>query len=50
VICPSEDVRRRLARYGFDGNAIVVPHEPVAGGRGACRHRPLNREARCAWR
>ena len=32
VICPSEDVRRRLARYGFDGNAIVVPHEPVAAG------------------
>ena len=32
VICPSEDVRRRLARYGFDRNAIVVPHEPVATG------------------
>jgi GT2 family glycosyltransferase len=32
VICPSEDVRRRLARYGHDGNAIVVPHEAVAAG------------------
>ena len=32
VFCPSEDVRKRLARYGFDQRAIVVPHEPVAGG------------------
>ena len=32
VICPSEDVRKRLARYGFDRRAIVVPHEPVAAG------------------
>ena len=31
VICPSEDVRRRLARYGVD-RAIVVPHEPVKQG------------------
>jgi len=30
VICPSEDVRKRLARYGLDRRAIVVPHEPVA--------------------
>lgn len=30
VICPSEDVRKRLARYRLDGQAIVVPHEPVA--------------------
>jgi glycosyltransferase involved in cell wall biosynthesis len=29
VICPSEDVRVRLARYDYDGRAIVVPHEPV---------------------
>jgi GT2 family glycosyltransferase/glycosyltransferase involved in cell wall biosynthesis len=32
VICPSEDVRTRLARYRFDRQAIVVPHEPVAAG------------------
>jgi GT2 family glycosyltransferase/glycosyltransferase involved in cell wall biosynthesis len=32
VICPSEDARRRLARYGYDGRAIVVPHETVAAG------------------
>jgi hypothetical protein len=32
VICPSEDVRRRLARYGHDARAIVVPHEPVTAG------------------
>jgi GT2 family glycosyltransferase/glycosyltransferase involved in cell wall biosynthesis len=32
VICPSEDVRRRLARYGYDARTIVVPHEPVVAG------------------
>jgi GT2 family glycosyltransferase/glycosyltransferase involved in cell wall biosynthesis len=32
VICPSEDVRRRLARHRLDRRAIVVPHETVAGG------------------
>jgi GT2 family glycosyltransferase/glycosyltransferase involved in cell wall biosynthesis len=31
VICPSEDVRNRLARYGFDRRAIMAPHEPVVG-------------------
>ena len=30
VICPSDDVRRRLARYGLDERAMVVPHEPTA--------------------
>ena len=32
VFCPSEDVRRRLARYHLDRQAIVVPHEPVTAG------------------
>ena len=32
VICPSEDVRQRLARHGLDRQAIVVPHEPVPSG------------------
>ncbi len=32
VICPSEDVRTRLARYGYDARTIVVPHEPVLAG------------------
>ena len=27
VICPTEDVRERLARYGLAERAIVVPHE-----------------------
>jgi glycosyltransferase involved in cell wall biosynthesis len=27
VICPSEDVRRRLQRYGLSSRALVVPHE-----------------------
>jgi glycosyltransferase involved in cell wall biosynthesis/GT2 family glycosyltransferase len=33
VICPSEDVRKRLARYGFADRAVVVPHELVASDR-----------------
>ncbi len=32
VICPSDDVRKRLARYRSDRRAIVVPHEPVTIG------------------
>ncbi len=30
IICPSEDVRRRLLRYGVDEPMLVVPHEPVS--------------------
>ena len=30
VICPSEDARRRLARYGLDERGIVAAHEPVS--------------------
>lgn len=29
VICPSEDTRARLVRYGLGKAAIVAPHEPV---------------------
>ncbi len=29
VICPSEDARQRLARYGLDARGVVAPHEPV---------------------
>jgi GT2 family glycosyltransferase/glycosyltransferase involved in cell wall biosynthesis len=32
VICPSEDVRARLARHGVARHAVVVPHEPVTMG------------------
>jgi GT2 family glycosyltransferase len=32
VICPSDDVRIRLGRYGYDARTIVVPHEPVVAG------------------
>jgi glycosyltransferase involved in cell wall biosynthesis len=27
VICPSEDVKARMSRYGADRNALVAPHE-----------------------
>ncbi len=30
VLCPSEDVRARLARYGCASRAVVAPHQPVA--------------------
>lgn len=29
VLCPSEDARRRLARHGLGGRAVVAAHEPV---------------------
>jgi GT2 family glycosyltransferase/glycosyltransferase involved in cell wall biosynthesis len=32
VICPSADVKARLARFGLAERAIVVPHEPVPAG------------------
>lgn len=32
VICPSEDVRARLAHHGVAHRAVVAAHEPVAGG------------------
>ena len=50
VICPSEDVRKRLARYGLDGRAIVVPHEPVAPEPWPMAPPPLGRSAGCVWR
>jgi GT2 family glycosyltransferase/glycosyltransferase involved in cell wall biosynthesis len=32
VLCPSEDLRARLARHGLDRHAILAPHESVAAG------------------
>jgi GT2 family glycosyltransferase/glycosyltransferase involved in cell wall biosynthesis len=32
VLCPSQDVRDRLVRFGLGERAIVVPHEPVPAG------------------
>jgi GT2 family glycosyltransferase/glycosyltransferase involved in cell wall biosynthesis len=29
VLCPSEDVRARLARHGLARNAILAPHQPA---------------------
>ncbi|MGL4962860.1 MAG: glycosyltransferase [Inquilinus sp.] len=29
IICPSNDVKSRLARYGFGRRCVVVPHEPI---------------------
>jgi GT2 family glycosyltransferase/glycosyltransferase involved in cell wall biosynthesis len=46
VFCPSEDVRTRLARYGYDARAIVVPHEPVAAGPWPLRPPTLGRSRR----
>ena len=32
VLCPSSDVRDRLAHYGYAGAAIIAPHEAVTAG------------------
>jgi GT2 family glycosyltransferase/glycosyltransferase involved in cell wall biosynthesis len=32
VVCPSNDVRQRLARFGLTENMVVAPHEAVTGG------------------
>lgn len=32
VICPSEDVKARLTRYGFGTRCIVAAHEAIIGG------------------
>jgi glycosyltransferase involved in cell wall biosynthesis len=41
VLCPSEDVRGRLARHGLAERAIVAPHEAVAAGAWPIRLRAL---------
>ncbi|MGE0419100.1 MAG: glycosyltransferase [Acetobacteraceae bacterium] len=33
VLCPTADVRDRLARYNLAARAVVAPHEPVSPGR-----------------
>ena len=43
VLCPSEDVRARLARYGYASRSVVAPHEPVAAGRWPVARRRLAR-------
>ena len=50
VICPSEDVRRRLARYRFDRQAIVVPHEPVTAAPWPMSPPTLGKGRPCASR
>lgn len=42
VICPSEDLRRRLARYAPRARLLVVPHEPVVEGAWRVEPRPLH--------
>ena len=41
VLCPSEDVRARLARYGLARNAVVAPHEPATATTWTVRPPPL---------
>jgi GT2 family glycosyltransferase/glycosyltransferase involved in cell wall biosynthesis len=41
VLCPSEDVRTRLARHGLARNAVLAPHETVAETTWAVRPPPL---------
>ncbi len=41
VLCPSEDVRARLARHGLADNAVLVPHEAVTERTWVVRPPPL---------
>ncbi len=41
VLCPSEDVRARLARHGLARNAVLAPHEPVTEKTWIVRPPPL---------
>jgi GT2 family glycosyltransferase/glycosyltransferase involved in cell wall biosynthesis len=41
VLCPSEDVRARLARYGLARNAVVAPHEVLTEAALTVRPPPL---------
>ncbi len=43
VLCPSEDVRLRLARHGLAERAIVAPHEAGEGALWPLRINPLPR-------
>ncbi len=43
VICPSEDVRTRLARHGLGERAVVAAHEPVAAGEWQMTVPPLTK-------
>ncbi len=45
VICPSEDLRRRLAWYAPRARLLVVPHEPVVEGAWRVEPRPLHPRA-----
>lgn len=42
VFCPSEDLRRRLARYVPRARLLVVPHEPVVDPAWRVEPRPLH--------
>lgn len=46
VICPSEDVRRRMSRYAPHARLRVVPHEPVTETAWRVAARPLRRGER----
>ena len=44
VLCPSEDLRARLARHGLDRNAVLAPHESVAAGAWPLKPRPIAKD------
>ncbi len=45
VLCPSNDTRDRLARFGLAARAVVAPHDPVPSAPWPCRmsRRPAGR-------
>ncbi len=41
VLCPSEDSRQRVARFGWGAKAVLAPHEPAVSEPWAVRAPPL---------
>ena len=48
VLCPTEDVRARLTRFGLGKNARLAPHEPTPASPWPLRQNPLGRKLRIA--
>ena len=48
VLCPTEDVRARLTRFGLGKNALLAPHEPNPAGPWPLRLNPLKPRLRVA--
>jgi GT2 family glycosyltransferase len=44
VLCPSEDARQRIGRFGWGAKAVFAPHEPAAAEPWVVRAPPLGHD------